>query len=54
MVIDFILDEMNIHKFYEIRGKGRNDWPVIVMWNSFLASYLFEYWNILDLLRELK
>ncbi len=28
-----------IRKLYKIRGKGRNDWPIEAMWNSFIASY---------------
>lgn len=54
MVIDSMPDEKIIHKLYKIRGKGRNDWPVEAMWNSFLASFVFEHQSISDLLRELK
>lgn len=54
MVIDHVPDEKIIHKLYKIRGKGRNDWPVEAMWNSFLASFVFEHQSISDLLRELK
>ena len=54
MVLDYMPDEKIIHKLYKIRGKGRNDWPVEAMWNSFLASFVFEHRSISDLLRELK
>ena len=54
MVLDYMPDEKIIHKLYKIRGKGRNDWPVEAMWNSFLASFVFDHRNISDLLRELK
>jgi len=47
-------DEGLIHKLYEIRGKGRNDWPCEAMWNSFIASFLFEHETVEGLLRELR
>lgn len=43
-----------IHKLYKIRGKGRNDWPCEAMWNSFIASFLFEHETVEGLLRELR
>lgn len=54
MVIDYMPDEMIIQKLRKIRGNGRNDWPLEAMWNSFLASFVFEHRNVSDLLRELK
>lgn len=54
MVLEYMPDEKIINKLYKMRGKGRNDWPVEAMWNSFLASFVFEHQNISDLLRELK
>lgn len=54
MVINYMPDEKIIYKLYKIRGNGRNDWPVEAMWNSFLASFVFEHRSISDLLRELK
>lgn len=53
MVIDHIPDEKIIAKLKKIRGKGRNDWPIIPMWNSFLASFVFEHPTVSALLREL-
>lgn len=43
-----------IHKLYKIRGKGRNDWPCEAMWNSFVASFVFEHETVEGLLRELR
>ena len=43
-----------IRKLYRIRGKGRNDWPCEAMWNSFIASFLFEHPTVESLLRELR
>ena len=37
-----------------MRGKGRNDWPCEAMWNSFIASFMFEHATIESLLRELR
>lgn len=54
MVLSSLDDEKLIHKLYKIRGKGRNDWPCEAMWNSFIASFLFEHPTIKALLRELK
>ena len=42
-VLSVIDDEKLIQKLYKIRGKGRNDWPCEAMWNSFIASFLFEH-----------
>ena len=54
MVIDYIPDEKIIRKLYKMRGNGRNDWPVEAMWNSFLASFVFEHQSVSCLLRELR
>ena len=53
MVLEAIPDEKLIRALYKIRGKGRNDWPCEAMWNSFIASFLFEHATIEALLREL-
>lgn len=46
-------DEELIQKLKTIRGKGRNEWPVEAMWNSFIASFVFDHDSIASLLREL-
>ncbi len=53
-VLDALEDGKLIHRLYRIRGKGRNDWPCEAMWNSFIASFLFEHETIESLLRELR
>lgn len=53
-VLGAINDEKLIHALYKIRGKGRNDWPCEAMWNSFIASFLFEHSSVQALLRELR
>lgn len=53
-VLSVIDDGPLIHKLYKIRGKGRNDWPCEAMWNSFIASFLFEHETVESLLRELR
>ena len=46
-------DEELIQKLKTIRGKGRNEWPVEAMWNSFIASFVFDHDSIASLLKEL-
>lgn len=53
LVINSLDDEPLIRKLYQIRGKGRNDWPCEAMWNSFIASFLFEHKTVSSLLREM-
>jgi len=54
MVLDYMPDEKIVQKLYKMRGNGRNDWPVVAMWNSFLASFVFEHQSVSCLLRELR
>jgi len=54
LVIDNIPDEKIIQKLNDIRGNGRNDWPIIPMWHTFLASYVFQHQTVEQLLRELR
>ena len=53
MVLDALPDEELIKKLEDKRGKGRDDWPVAAMWNSFVASFLFDHSSIASLIREL-
>lgn len=53
-VLGTLNDAVLIRKLYKIRGKGRNDWPCEAMWNSFIASFLFEHETVESLLRELR
>ena len=52
-VFENLPDENLIKKLKEIRGKGRNEWPVKAMWNSFIASFIFDHDSVASLLREL-
>lgn len=54
MVLATLPDEKLVAALYKIRGRGRNDWPCEAMWNSFIASFLFEHPTVEALLRELK
>ena len=54
MVLAMLPDEKLIARLYKIRGNGRNDWPCEAMWNSFIASFLFEHPTVESLLRELR
>lgn len=53
MIIDNVPDEKIINKLYEIRGKGRNDYPVEAVWNSILISSVLECATTAQLRREL-
>lgn len=53
LAIENMPDEEIIRKLREIRKNGRNDWPVEAMWNTFIASYVFNHRSVNDLLREL-
>lgn len=52
-VLENLPDEELMEKLKSIRGKGRNEWPVEAMWNSFIASFIFDHDSIASLLREL-
>lgn len=54
MVLASLPDDELVRRLYRIRGKGRNDWPCEAMWNSFIASFLFEHPTVESLLRELR
>lgn len=53
LLIDNIPDEKIVKKLIEIRGKGRNDYPVIPVWNSILIMPLLECSSVEQLRREL-
>ena len=40
LLIDNVPDEAIIARLEEIRGKGRNDYPIIPVWNSILIAPL--------------
>lgn len=52
-VLDSLPDEKLVEKLKSIRGRGRNEWPVEAMWNSFIASFIFDHDSIASLIREL-
>ena len=53
LAIENMPDKEIIKKLRKIRKNGRNDWPVEAMWNTFIASYVFNHRSVNDLLREL-
>ena len=53
LLISNVPDEKIINRLYEIRGKGRNDYPVVALWNSLLITPLLECSTINQLRREL-
>ena len=54
MILSSLPDEGLIRALYRIRERGRNDWPCEAMWNTFVASFLFEHPTVEALLRELR
>ena len=46
-------DEKLIQKLQKICGNGRNEWSVTALWNSFVASFIFDHDSVASLLREL-
>ena len=53
LLIENVPDEKIVKKLLEIRGKGRNEYPVIPVWNSILIMPLLECSTIEQLRREL-
>ena len=53
LLIDNVPDEKIINKLKEIRGKGRNDYPIVPVWNSLLIMPLVECSTVEQLRREL-
>lgn len=52
-VLKNIPDGKLIYKLNSIRDKGRNDWPIVSMWNAFIAGIIFQHPKDSELLREL-
>lgn len=53
MLIDNVPDKKIVNQLIKMRGKGRNDYPVIPVWNSILIMPLLECSTIEQLRREL-
>ena len=53
LAIENMPDEKIVRKLRKIRKNGRDEWPVEAMWNTFIASYVFNHRSVNDLLREL-
>lgn len=53
LLLDNVPDEEIVNKLYEIRGKGRNDYPIEAVWNSILITPLIECSSVEQLRREL-
>lgn len=53
LLLENVPDEKIVKKLIEIRGKGRNDYPVVAVWNAILIMPLLECSTIEQLRREL-
>ena len=54
LVIETIPDNNLMRALYNLRANGRNDHPIEAIWNSILASIIFQHKGISSLRRELK
>ena len=53
LVLSVLPDDDMMHLLEKERGKGRNDYPVRVIWNTLLAGIVFQHPSIASLRREL-
>jgi hypothetical protein len=53
LVRDHLPDARLVQYLEEMRGRGRDDYPVRAMWNAVLAGVVFQHPSIESLLREL-
>jgi len=53
LLIDNVPDKKIVDKLVKIRGKGRNEYPVVAVWNSILIMPLLECSSVEQLRREL-
>ena len=53
LLINNVPDEKIVNILIKMRGKGRNDYPIIPLWNSILIMPLIECYTIGQLRREL-
>jgi Transposase DDE domain/Transposase domain (DUF772) len=54
LVIDNIPDHKLLETLQQLRGRGRNDYPLAAIWNSLLAGIVFQHKSIESLRRELQ
>jgi len=54
LVLNYLPDAELMKKLEQERGKGRDDYPVRVVWNSMLAGVVYQHPSIESLRRELK
>lgn len=52
-VLDTLPDEALMRELEEVRGKGRDDYPIRAVWNAILAGVVFGHQTIESLRREL-
>lgn len=53
LLIDNVPDEKIVNQLIKMRGKGRNDYPVTLVWNSLLIMPLIECSKVEQLRKEL-
>ena len=53
-VLKYLPDEDIIKALEDKRGRGRNDYPVVAMWNAVIAGIVFQHRSIKGLVREMQ
>jgi hypothetical protein len=53
LVLEALPDEELVRKLEEMRGKGRNEYPIRPCWNALIAGVVFQHPSAAALLREL-
>ncbi len=54
LLLNYLPDEELMEKLEQERGRGRDDYPVRVVWNSILAGIVYQHSSIESLRRELR
>ena len=53
LILSVLPDEQLMRRLEELRGKGRNDYPIRATWNTVLAGIVFQHPSVASLRREL-
>jgi len=54
LALQYITDDKLLEMLSKKRGKGRDDYPIVPVWNSILAGIIFQHKDIESLRRELQ
>ena len=54
LVLQYLPDHEIVEALQQKRGRGRDDYPVVAMWNAVVAGIVFQHRSIEGLVRELR